>query len=191
MAALRRWMTIAVTTLLVLGCEGTRDASAPVVVPPGTARTIEFPGARTSVLLEDAATQGGVAFAELRVEPGSFGAPPHVHRDEDEYVYVLEGEVQLLTGERVVPAPAGAFAALTRGHLHAFWNATDEPARLLVAIAPGRFATFFDEVVLELRASGATDAATVGETIVRLGKKWNVDVHPERVPDAARPFLPQ
>jgi len=175
----------------LLGCGPARDDAKPRIVPPGTARTLEFPGSPAQVLLEAHDTPGDVAVLELVVAPRSFGAPPHVHRDQDEYFYVLEGEVRLLDGDRVVSAPVGTFAAMTRGHLHAFWNASDAPARILVAIAPGAFGAFFDQVVTELRSDGSRDPAEIGETLVRIAKEWNVDIHPERVPAEAKPFLPR
>jgi hypothetical protein len=46
-------------------------------------------------------------------------------------------------------------------------------------------------VVAELRASGTADPAKIGETIARIGRQWNVDTHPELVPDEAKPFLPR
>ena len=180
-----------VALVAIGGCSRGSEAANPQIVPPGTARTLAFPGALTTVLLEGPASQGDVAFLEFALAPRSFGAPPHVHHDEDEYFYVLEGEVQFLNQDRVVAAPTGTFAAMTRGHLHAFWNASDAPARLLLAIAPGEVGAFFDQVVAELRASGTVDPAKIGETIARIGREWNVDTHPELVPDEAKPFLPR
>jgi len=185
-----RFGLLLVLPIAIVGCKREGESAKPQIMPPGTARTLDFPGALTTVLLEGRATQGDVAVLEFVVGPRSFGAPPHVHHNEDEYFYVLEGEVHFLNEDRVVTAPKGTFAAMTRGHLHAFWNASDAPARLLLAIAPGEVGAFFDQVVAELRASGAVDPAKIGETIARIGKQWNVDTHPELVPDEARPFLP-
>jgi mannose-6-phosphate isomerase-like protein (cupin superfamily) len=179
-----------VALVAIAGCHRGGEGAKPQIVPPGTARTLNFPGAFTTVLLEGPATEGDVAVLEFVVAPRSFGAPPHVHHNEDEYFYVLEGEVQFLNEQRVVAAPVGTFAVMTRGHLHAFWNASDTPARLLLAIAPGKVGAFFDQVVAELRASGTQDPAKIGETIARVGREWNVDTHPELVPDEAKPFLP-
>ncbi len=184
-----RWLLAALVA--VVGCNRAGEGAKPLIVPPGTARTLEFPGALTTVLLEGRATEGDVAVLEFVVAPRSFGAPPHVHHDEDEYFYVLEGEVHFLNEDRVVAAPAGTFAAMTRDHLHAFWNASDAPARLLLAIAPGEAGAFFDQVVADLRASGTVDPAKIGETVARVAKEWNVDTHPELVPDQAKPFLPR
>lgn len=128
---------------------------------------------------------------EFLVAPRSFGAPPHVHHDEDEYFYVLEGEVRFLNEDHAIVGPPGTFAAMTRGHVHAFWNASDRPARLLMAVAPGEFATFFDEVVAELRASKSLTPATVGETVGRFAKRHNIVMYPDRVPDEAKSFLPR
>jgi len=186
-----RYVPLFLALIAIVGCRRAGDDAKPRVVPPGTARTVDFPGALTSVLLEASATEGNVAVLEFVVAPRSFGAPPHVHHNEDEYFYVLEGKVQFLNEDIVVAAPAGTFAAMTRDHLHAFWNASDTPARLLVAIAPGEFGAFFDQVVTELRASGTVDPAKIGETIARIGESWKLDIHPERVPEAARPFLPR
>lgn len=186
-----RQLIMALVAAATLGCDrGAADAK-PRIVLPGTARTLEFPGALTTVLLESSATQGDVAVLEIVLAPRSFGAPPHVHHDEDEYLYVLEGEVQLLNEDQVVAAPRGAFAAMPRGYLHAFWNASDAPARALVLIAPGDFGAFFDRVVAELRASGTVEATRIGEALARIAKDWNVDLHPELVPDEAKPFLPR
>jgi len=178
--------------IILTGCKGvSRADSKPQIVLPGTARTIDFPGSLTTVLLEGHATQGDVAVVEFLVAPRSFGAPPHVHHDEDEYFYVLEGEIRFLDEGKTVVAPAGTFAAMTRGHLHAFWNASDRPARLLMAVAPGEFATFFDEVVAELRASKSLNSAAIGQTMARFAQKHNIVMYPDRVPEEAKPFLPR
>ena len=178
--------------IILTGCKGaSRADSKPRIVLPGTARTIDFPGSLTTVLLESHATQGDVAVVEFLVAPRSFGAPPHVHHSEDEYFYVLEGEIRFLNEDNTVVAPAGTFAAMTRGHLHAFWNASDRPARLLMAVAPGEFATFFDEFVAELRASKSLNSATIGQTMARFAKKYNIVMYPDRVPEEAKSFLPR
>ena len=178
--------------IALTGCASGPNVDAkPRIVLPGTARTVDFPGSLTTVLLEGHATEGDVAVVEFLVAPRSFGAPPHVHQDEDEYFYVLEGEIRFLNKDHTVVAPAGTFAAMTRGHLHAFWNATDQRARLLMAVAPGEFATFFDEVVAELRASKSLDSATISQTMARFAKKHNILIYPDRVPEEAKPFLPR
>jgi quercetin dioxygenase-like cupin family protein len=53
--------------------------------------------------------------------PGS-SVPPRWHHDEDEAFYMLAGEYTFSIGDSCVTAPAGAFAFVPRGTLHAFTN---------------------------------------------------------------------
>src|SRR5262249_15121021 len=55
---------------------------------------------------------------------------------EDEYSYVLEGRVGALLGDDVVVGGPGDLIFKPRGQWHTFWNAGDEPARILEVISP-------------------------------------------------------
>jgi Cupin domain len=98
------------------------SGQTPLIVAPGGGRAIDSPGRRQQpgnsmkALVERHATKGGVAFFEVTIAPRSFGAPPHVHHGEDEYFYVLEGEVRILNDGQTLAAPKGTFAAMTRCH---------------------------------------------------------------------------
>jgi uncharacterized cupin superfamily protein len=73
---------------------------------------------------------------ELLVPPG-LGAPTHVHEADDEFFYVLEGEVLVIGREAESTAGMGACVQLPRDIPHGFRNATDAPARILVVLSPG------------------------------------------------------
>ncbi|NNL65940.1 MAG: cupin domain-containing protein [Myxococcales bacterium] len=143
-------------------------------------------------MLSDAvATAGRAAVLELSIPPRTFGAPPHVHSREDEHFYVLEGNVEFLDRERTISAGPGTLVVLPRHHLHGFWNASDEPARMLLIVTPGEFASFFDEVVVELRRSQAADAQAVGRIIGEVAARHGVEIFPDRVPESARDLVPR
>lgn len=83
--------------------------------------------------LGDAAglTQYGVNL--LRLPPGAWSAQRHWHRNEDEFVYVLDGEVTLVTdaGEEVFgPGDCAGFKAGDPDG-HCFQNRSDRDALLL------------------------------------------------------------
>jgi quercetin dioxygenase-like cupin family protein len=92
-------------------------------------------------------TGGSLAAVEVLAAPGG-GPPPHVHSNEDEAWYVLDGEFEILQGEETVRLTAGGFAFVPRGTLHRFENVSDEPSRVLVLFTPGGFDGFFFEVGL-------------------------------------------
>src|SRR5205085_7245232 len=77
----------------------------------------------------------------------ALAAPLHRHTREDEYSYVLEGRVGALLGDDVVIGGPGDLIFKPRGQWHTFWNAGDEPARLLEIISPAGFERFFAELV--------------------------------------------
>ena len=64
---------------------------------------------------------------------------PHVHTDEDDSFFVLEGELVFMLPEGDVAAPAGTFVLVPPGVEHGFRNDTDEAARILNVHAPAGF----------------------------------------------------
>lgn len=56
-----------------------------------------------------AQTQGAYTMIEVFSSPGN-GPPPHVHKNEDETLYVLDGEFEILNGEQLMRAKPDALA---------------------------------------------------------------------------------
>jgi len=158
---------------------------------PAAQQPIPFPGHDTHILLDGSETERDIAFTELTVAPNSMGAPPHSHSKEDEFFYVLDGEINFLAGKKTIVAKAGQVVALKRGHVHGFWNSSDAPARLLLVISPGEFAGFFDAVVMELRKRDAQTPQQVGGTIAEVAARFGVTLHPDKMPAAMRALAPQ
>ena len=86
------------------------------------------------------------SLVEHPIAPRTLAGPSHVHEREDEYSYVLEGEVGFEVGDDVFKAGAGQLVAKPRGIWHAFWNAGDQPARVLEVISPAGFEHYFAEL---------------------------------------------
>src|SRR3954469_5844098 len=90
--------------------------------------------------------EGGFSLVEHPIAPRGLAAPMHVHEREDEYGYVLEGEVGAQVGDEVIVGRPGDLVFKPRGVWHAFWNAGDSPARLLEIISPAQFSKYFEEL---------------------------------------------
>jgi hypothetical protein len=69
--------------------------------------------------------------------------PPHIHHDEDEYSYILEGRIGARIGDELIEAGPGTYVFKPRIVPHTFWNPGPNPARLIEIIAPARFERFF------------------------------------------------
>ena len=114
-------------------------------IPPGGGKSVWI-GDRELVMLKKSGTETGGTFALVEVVglPGS-GPPPHIHHSVDEIYCLLEGELEVLDGERTFTAKAGSVFHIPRGTLHAWRNATTELARTLLFIVPAGFEGFFEE----------------------------------------------
>ena len=113
-------------------------------------------------------TGGAFSLVEHPLPPRALGSPVHTHRNEDEYSYVLEGRIGVQIGDEVLEAGPGELVFKPRGVPHAFWNAGDEPARLLELISPAAFEDYFREMA-PLLAAAEPDEAAVGEVAARYG----------------------
>lgn len=162
---------------------------APKIITPDERRTVAYPGHGVSVLADMTDTAAGVYIQEEIIPARSLGAPPHIHEDEDEYFIVLEGSISFLNGEDVVVAGPGTVAILPRGHWHGFWNPNDTPTRMLLAVAPGHFGSFFDDVVARIRTENAESPELIGAIIAQVAASRNVTVDIDRLPADARPLL--
>ena len=69
-------------------------------------------------------------------DPPLYIAPLHVHFDDDEAWYVLEGELCVRLGDDVVHVPAGGAVLAPRGTPHTYWNPSPDPLRYLLVMTP-------------------------------------------------------
>ena len=104
-----------------------------IVVPPGQGHrvgNVEFL-ARTS-------DTPRFNFGIIEIAPGR-ELEAHVHHEEDDAFYILDGEMTFVFGEDEVRAGAGAFVLVPPGVEHGFRNEGDSPVRMLNIHAPGGF----------------------------------------------------
>ena len=131
-------------------------------------------------MIEGDQTAGAFSLVEHPLPPRALGSPIHTHRNEDEYSYVLEGRVGVQLGDDVIEAGPGELVFKPRGVAHAFWNAGDEPARLLELISPAGFENYFREMA-PLLAATERDQAAIGEVVAR----YQLDIDFTTIPTLA------
>jgi quercetin dioxygenase-like cupin family protein len=94
-------------------------------------------GCRDRFLINSREWGGGFALVEHLLAPHSIAAPMHRHRKEDEFSFILEGRVWYHAAGEEHEAAVGDLVFKPRGEWHTFWNAGDDPARVLEIISPG------------------------------------------------------
>src|ERR1700730_15012 len=128
-------------------------------------------------MVDGEATDGGFSLVEHPMSARALAAPLHRHLREDEYSYVLEGRMGALLGDDVLEAGPGDLVFKPRGEWHTFWNAGDDPCRILEIIAPAGFEGFFAELV-DLGGVAQADPATLGD----LCERYALEMDPSSVP---------
>jgi quercetin dioxygenase-like cupin family protein len=112
----------------------------PIALGPGEGEALWFLGQLVTIKSSGASTAGRVAVTEGLAPRGS-GSPLHVHHNEDEWFYVIEGELTFWVGGRVITAPAGSFVYGPRDVPHTF-TVSSEQARFLLVVEPAGFEDF-------------------------------------------------
>jgi mannose-6-phosphate isomerase-like protein (cupin superfamily) len=123
------------------------------------------------------------SLVEHPMSPRALAAPLHRHTREDEYSYVLEGRMGALLGDDVVEAGPGDFVFKPRDQWHTFWNAGEEPCRILEIISPAGFEQFFAELD---DLGGALSADP--EALAALSERHGLEMQPDSVPDLLERF---
>jgi mannose-6-phosphate isomerase-like protein (cupin superfamily) len=121
------------------------------------------------------------SFVVHDLAPRALGSPVHTHRHEDEWSYVLSGEVGVELDGTTSVARAGDLVLKPRGVPHAFWNAGDDPARLLEVITPGGFERYFADLDAILSPGGPPDL----EALAALAQRYGLDLDLASVPRLA------
>ncbi len=101
-------------------------------------------GMLETVKISSEDTGGAFGLLEL-VVPAGVGSPWHVHPEEDEWFYVLDGEVTVWIGDTRHSLTAGSFAFGPKAVPHTFYVETGV-AKLLVGFQPMQFEGFLREV---------------------------------------------
>lgn len=102
-------------------------------------------GMHQTVKIGGSDTGGQFGMLEI-VVPQGYGSPWHVHPDEDEWFFVLEGAVTFYVDHTRLDLTPGSFAFGPKEIPHTFIGASAEPARALVGLQPVMFEGFLREV---------------------------------------------
>ena len=159
------------------------ETAAPRVLGPTDGKAGFLGSIGVRFMIDGDEADGGFSLVEHPMPPRALAAPLHRHNREDEYSYVLEGKVGALLGEEVVIGGPGDLIFKPRGQWHTFWNAGDEPARLLEIISPAGFERFFEELV-DLGGVAQADPETMGALCAR----YELEMDPDSVPGLLERF---
>jgi mannose-6-phosphate isomerase-like protein (cupin superfamily) len=152
-------------------------SEGPRIVGPADGTVVDLLAIGVRFMAWTEETGGGFALVEHPMPPRTLAAPLHKHSREDEYSFVIEGRMGALLGDDVVYAETGDLAFKPRNQWHTFWNAGDEPCRILEIISPGGFERYFDETA-SLIQSPDFEPSQMAE----LGARYGLESDPKSIP---------
>ena len=114
--------------------------AVPIAMQQGEGEARWFLGALATIKSSGETTGGRVSVTE-NWAPRGHGSPLHVHHNEDEWFYVLSGELTFWVDGQVITATDGSFVYGPRNVPHTF-TVTSEEARFLLVIEPAGFENF-------------------------------------------------
>jgi quercetin dioxygenase-like cupin family protein len=121
----------------------------------------------------------GGKFALIEVNAVAGGEPPlHVHRNEDELFYVLEGQLRVRRGEEEFTVSKGESCFLPRNVPHTF-KIVSGRAHVLLYLTPGGFEDYFRDLgqpVIEGQTSGGAKLSVA--EMIRVAGMYGVTFMP-------------
>jgi quercetin dioxygenase-like cupin family protein len=117
-----------------------QTSGSPIALGEGEGEALWFLDGLVTIKAGGEATAGGWAIIEHLVPQGP-GSPLHVHSREDEWFYVMEGEIMFWVGGKDITARAGSFLYGPRGIPHTY-TVTSDTARFLLGVQPAGFENF-------------------------------------------------
>lgn len=156
---------------------------APKIVGPKDGKAGFLGSIGVRFMIDGDETDQGFSLVEHPLPPRALAAPLHRHTREDEYSFVLEGRMGALLGDEVVEAGPGDLVFKPGNQWHTFWNAGDEPCRILEIIAPAGFEKFFEELV---DLGGVRNAAP--EVLGELSARYGLEMQPDSIPGLLERF---
>lgn len=153
------------------------------VISPGDGKAGFLGSIGVRFMLDGAETGRGFSLVEHPMSPRALAAPLHRHTREDEYSYVLEGRVGAMLGDEVLVGNPGDLICKPRNQWHTFWNAGDEPARILEIISPAGFEGFFAELA---DLGGVTQVEP--QIMAELCARYELEMNPDSVPGIVERF---
>jgi mannose-6-phosphate isomerase-like protein (cupin superfamily) len=159
------------------------QSTAPTIIGPNDAQEGFLGSIGVRWMIDGAEAGQRFSLVEHAMSPRALAAPLHRHNREDEYSYVLEGRMGALLGDDVVEAGPGDLVFKPRDQWHTFWNAGDEPCRILEIISPAGFERFFEEIV-----DGGDAVELAPEDFQAICDRYGLEMQLDSVPELCRRF---
>lgn len=122
---------------------------------------------------------------EAAVAPKKMGPAPHIHKELDEIMLVLEGTASVIVAGKMEEIQAGGWHMRPRGIEHTFWNGTDKNLRFIDMYFNQNFEDFLEELFHKIIPGMLQNKLTPEDPVVakqfaELDKKFGITTFAEK-----------
>ncbi|MFY9160613.1 cupin domain-containing protein [Aquirufa ecclesiirivi] len=155
------------------------DQTKPFLLPP--LPPLDHKGSMDiRVRVKSSMTNGIYSNVECAVAPKTMGPAPHIHKELDELMFVLEGTASVIVGEEIVQVQAGGWHFRPRMIEHTFWNASEKPLLFIDMYFNQPFEEYLERVFHQLTAENGypNGSEAKGKEIRALQEKFGLMAAP-------------
>ncbi|MBD2755279.1 cupin domain-containing protein [Spirosoma validum] len=155
------------------------DPAMPFYIPPKPALTPGPGNSDIRTIIHAKQTGNQFSNVEVAMAPNQMGPSPHVHKELDELMYVLEGTATVLIGKEIYEVQAGGWNFRPHGIIHAIWNASDKPLRFIDNFFHQNFEDYLEELIHQIvpdmiRRKLTPSSPEIASRVAALDKKFGV-----------------
>jgi mannose-6-phosphate isomerase-like protein (cupin superfamily) len=145
-------------------------------VPSAGGDAISVYGDKDIIKASSEDTDGALTFMETVVPPHA-GPPLHIHRRESEAIYVLDGDLKIVDGDRSFLIGDGDFVYMPQGSTHRFENVRDTRSTILLFFIPAGFEGYLKEMADSVAEGESVAAAhTDLAKAARIGANYGLEI---------------
>ena len=151
----------------------------PFYIPPKEPLTPGPASGDIRTIIHSGQTNKQLSNVEVALAPRQMGPSPHLHKDLDELMYVLEGTATVLIDKEIYNVEAGGWNFRPHGIIHSFWNASDKPLRFIDCFFNQNFEDYledlFHKIIPDMVKNNLTPTSPeIAKRIAALDKKFGV-----------------
>jgi uncharacterized cupin superfamily protein len=131
------------------------------------------------IIIHSSQTNSQFSNIEGALGPKQMGPAPHIHKDLDEIMYVLEGTATIMIGKEIHTVEAGGWNFRPRGMAHSFWNASDKPLRFVDCFFNQNLEDYLEELFHQIipdmmKRNLTPESPEIASRISELDKKFGI-----------------
>jgi len=165
-----------------------KPSLSPFYIPPSAPLQPGQSGQDIKVIIRSGQTNKQISNIEVALDLMKMGAPPHVHDELDELMYVLEGTATVMIGKDIFEVPTGGWLFRPHGIPHSFWNSQNTRLRFIDFFFNQNIEDYLEEFLHKIPAyikehNITPDNPEIVARISDLNKEFGITWFPEQLQD--------